>query len=67
MMLEWDRSKETSKIILDNKHGITDWDTLNEVERRISKYGLEDLRIKENNKKIVFDKKYFFFHTQSII
>lgn len=60
MMLEWDRSKETSKIILDNKHGITDWDTLNEVERRISKYGLEDLRIKENNKKIVFDKKYFF-------
>ena len=59
MMLEWDRSKETSKIILDNKHGITDWDTLNEVERRISKFGLEDLRIKENNKKIVFDKKYF--------
>lgn len=58
-MLEWDRSKETSKIILDNKLGITDWDTLNEVERRISKFGLEDLRIKENNKKIVFDKKYF--------
>ena len=59
MMLEWDRTNEKSGIILDNKKGITDWDTLNEVERRYSYIRLPELEQIDNNKKIVFNKEYF--------
>ena len=58
-MLEWDRTNEKSGIILDNKKGITDWDTLNEVERRYSYIRLPELEQIDNNKKIVFNKEYF--------
>ena len=59
MMLEWDRTNEKSGIILDNKKGITDWKTLNEVERRYSYIRLPELEKIDNNKKIVFNKEYF--------
>ena len=52
-MLEWDRTNEKSGIILDNKKGITDWETLNEVERRYSYIRLPELEQIDNNKKIV--------------
>lgn len=65
-MLEWDRSKESSRIILDNKLGITDWDLLEEAERRISKFGLEELFIKEKDEKLVFDKEYLLSIHKSI-
>ena len=57
MMLEWDRTNEKSGIILDNKKGITDWTTLNEVERRYSYIRLPELEKIDNNKKIVFNKE----------
>ena len=59
MMLEWDRTNEKSGIILDNKKGITDWKTLNEVERKYSYIRLPELEKIDNNKKIVFNKEYF--------
>lgn len=58
-MLEWDRTNEKSGIILDNKRGITDWNALNEVERRYSYIRLPELEKIDNNKKIVFNKEYF--------
>lgn len=59
MMLEWDRTNEKSSISLDNKKGITDWNTLNEIERRYSYIRLPELEKIDNNKKIVFNKEYF--------
>ena len=58
-MLEWDRTNEKSGIILDNKKGITDWDILNEIERRYSYIRLTELEKIDNNKKIIFNKEYF--------
>ena len=59
MMLEWDRTNEGSGIILDNKKGITDWDTLENVERRYSYIRLPELKKAEIDRKIVFNKEYF--------
>lgn len=58
-MLEWDRTNEGSGIILDNKAGIKDWNTLNEVERRYSVIRLAEFKNLEKSRKPIYDKKYF--------
>lgn len=59
MMLEWDRTNEGSGIILDNKAGITDWKTLNEVERRYSVIRLAEFKNLEKSRKPIYDERYF--------
>ena len=59
MMLEWDRSNMTSGLALDNKLGIRTEEELSEPERRISTARLFELKEKEDNKTLVFNKDYF--------
>lgn len=59
MMLEWDKTNESSGIILDNIKNIKDWDTLNKVERKYSFIRLAELENVDHKEKTICDKKYF--------